>query len=120
VNGTVDEFGRALVTLAIRANQDAEPTIIHAWIDTAFNGELVMPRRIIEAAQLEQTAGIEARLADGKTVTLESFTSLWDWFGKDRAIEVIANDGEYPLLGMGLLVGYRLVVDYTQLTVTIE
>ncbi len=120
MNGRVDEFGRALVTLTIRANQDVEPTDIQAWIDTAFNGELVVPRRIIEAAQLEQTAGIEARLADGKAVTLESFTSVWDWFGEDRAIEVIANDGEYPLLGIGLLAGHRLVVDYTQLTVTIK
>jgi len=73
VNGTVDEFGRALVTLTIRASQDAEPTIIQAWIDTAFNGELVMPI-----------------------------------------------EGEYPLLGIGLLIGHRLVVDYTQLTITIE
>ena len=120
MNGTVDEFGRALVTLTIRANQDSGPTNIQAWIDTAFNGELVMPRRIIEAAQLEQTAGIEARLADGNAVTLESFTCILDWLGEDRAIEVIANDGEYPLLGIGLLVGHRLVVDYTQMTVTIE
>jgi clan AA aspartic protease len=120
VIGTVDELGRALVTLTIRANQDAEPTNIQAWIDTAFNGELVMPSRMIEAAQLEQTAGIEARLADGNAVTLESFTCILDWFGEDRAIEVIANNGEYPLLGIGLLVGHRLIVDYTQLTVTIE
>jgi len=55
VNGTVEEFGRALVTLTIRANHNAEP-----------------------------------------------------------------NDGEYPLLGIGLLVGHRLVIDYTQLTVSIE
>ena len=48
VNGTVDEFGRALVTLTILANQDSEPTNIQTWIDTAFNGELVMPRRIID------------------------------------------------------------------------
>ena len=39
MNGTVDEFGRALVTLTIRADQDSEPTNIQAWIDTAFNGE---------------------------------------------------------------------------------
>ena len=51
---------------------------------------------------------------------LESFTCFLDWFGEDRAVEVIANDGEYPLLGIGLLVGHRLVVDDTQLTVTIE
>ena len=50
------------MTLSIRAKQDVEPTDIQAWIDTAFNGELVMPRRIIEAAPFEQTAGIEARL----------------------------------------------------------
>lgn len=120
MNGDVDEFGRALVTLAIRANRVAEPTNIQAWIDTAFNGELVMPKRFIQAAQLEQSAGIDARLADGSSVTLESYTCVLDWFDKERMIEVIANDGEYPLLGIGLLIGHRLVVDYTQLTVTIE
>ncbi len=120
MNGAVDEFGRALVKLSIRANRDAEKTTVQAWIDTAFNGELVIPKRIIEAAQLEQSAGIDARLADGNSVTLESFTCLLDWFDNERAIEVIANDGEYPLLGIGLLIGHRLIVDYTQLTVTIE
>ena len=107
MNGTVDEFGRALVTLTVRADQHAEPTDIQAWIDTAFNGELVMPRRIIEAAQLKQTAGIEARLADGHAVMLESFTCIVDWFGEHRLVEVIANDGDYALVGIGLLVGHR-------------
>ena len=119
MNGTADEFGRALLMLTIRAKQDAEPTDIQAWIDTAFNGELVIPSRMIEAAQLEQTAGIDARLADGNAVTLESFTCILNWFGEDVAVEVIANDGKYPLLGIGLLVGHRLIVDYTHLTVTI-
>lgn len=120
MNGTVDELGRALVTLTVRAKQDAEPIDILAWIDTAFNGELVLPRRMIEAAQLEQTAGIDARLADGNSVTLEAFTCILNWFSEDVAVEVIANDGEYPLLGIGLLAGHRLVVDYAQLIVTIE
>ena len=120
MNGVVDEFGRALVSLRVRANRDGEPADIPAWIDTAFNGELVMPSRMIEAAQLEQTAGIEATLADGKAVMLESFTCWMDWFGRARRVEVIANDGESVLLGIGMLIGHRLVVDYTQLTVVIE
>ncbi len=90
MNGVVDEFGRALVTLGIRATQDTQTTAVQAWIDTAFDGELVMPRRMIEAAQLEQTAGIEATLADGNAVMLESFACLLDWFGEHRPVEVIA------------------------------
>lgn len=120
MNGTVDEQGRALLSLTLRASPNAEPISIEAWIDTAFNGELVMPRRLIEAAQMVQTAGIEARLADGSTAILESFSCILDWFGQIRAVEVIANEGEYPLLGIGLLIGYRLTVDYAQMTVTIE
>lgn len=120
MNGVVDEFGRALITLGIRANSETEPTAIQAWIDTAFNGELVMPRSMIQAAQLEQTAGIEARLADGNEVMLESFTCILDWFGADLPVEVIANDGPFPLLGVGLLIGHRLVVDYPRFTVAIE
>ena len=120
MNGIVDEFGRALVTLTIRASQEAQPIEIQAWIDTAFDGELVMPRPIIEAAKLEQTACIDARLADGKTVNLESFACTLNWFDDFVAVEVIANDGVYPLLGIGLLTDRRLTIDYKQLTVGIE
>jgi clan AA aspartic protease len=120
VNGIVDQFGRALVTLRIQPNAGAESTEIDAWIDTGFNGELVIPRSTIELAGLEQSAGIEAKLADGKTVMMEAFTCLLHWFGEVRAVEVIASDGELPLLGIGLLLGHRLIVDYGRLTVAIE
>ena len=119
MNGFVDEFGRALVALRIRAGEAAVETEIHAWIDTAFNGELVLPRKLIEAAQLVHTAGIDARLADGSIVTLESFTCMLSWFEQQVAVEAIANDGEFPLLGIGLLTG-RLVVDYQHSTVAID
>ncbi len=120
MNGVVDDFGRALLPLSLRANQETEPTNIMAWIDTAFNGELVLPRSMIEAAELEQTAGTEAKLADGSSVMLETFTCVLKWFDEDHRIETIANDGEFPLLGIGLLIGHRLIIDYTTLTVTLE
>ena len=120
MNGVVDEFGRALIPLEIRANQDADPSEINAWIDTAFNGELVLPRPMVEAMKLEQTAGIEAKLADGNAVLMESFTCLLNWFGQIHRVEAIANDGEFPLLGIGLLIGHRLMIDYNDLTVTIK
>ena len=120
MNGVVDEFGRALLNLKIRSVDINEPVEITAWVDTAFSGELVVPRAMVESVGLEQSAGIRARLADGNEVTLESYTCILDWFGDKRAVEVIANDGQMPLLGIGLLIGHRLTVDYTELTVSLE
>lgn len=120
MNGSVDENGRALLDLTIRSTRNETPDEITAWIDMAFNGELVVPRTMLETVGLEQSAGIRARLADGNEVTLESYSCRLDWFGETRAVEVIASDGQMPLLGIGLLLGHRLMVDYTDLSVSLE
>lgn len=52
MNGRVDNRGRALLVLNVRATEDAEPVELTAWIDTAFTGELVIPRRTIEAMRM--------------------------------------------------------------------
>ena len=120
MNGIVDEFGRALLNLRIGSTNVEDSLEVPVWVDTAFNGELVVPRAMIESLNLKQSAVIRARLADGTEVTLESYTCILNWFGSQRAVEVIANDGEIPLLGIGLLIGRRLVVDYSELTVSVE
>lgn len=120
MNGIVDEFGRALLDLKIRSTANEDPVGITVRVDTAFNGELVVPRAMIEPLGLEQSAGIRARLADGSEVTLESYTCILDWFGDQRAVEVIANNGQMPLLGIGMLIGHRLVVDYKDFIVGLE
>ena len=60
MNGLVDEFGRALLDLKIRSNSNEDPVEVAVWVDTAFNGELVVPRAIIESLGLAQSAGIRA------------------------------------------------------------
>lgn len=120
MKGLVDEFGRALLDLKICSTGNEDPIEITVWVDTAFNGELVVPRVMIESLGLEQSAGIRARLADGNEVTLESYACILDWFGDRRGVEVIANNGQMPLLGIGLLIGHRLVVDDTHLIVSLE
>lgn len=119
MNGVVDEFGRALLDLRIRSAVKDEFLPITAWIDTAFNGELVVPQSAVKALQLEQSGGIRARLADGNEVTMESYACVLDWFGMERHVEIIANDGQMPLLGIGLLFGHRLTVDDAELTVSL-
>ena len=113
MNGRVDSLGRALLDLDVYREVDSERTTLTAWVDTAFNGELVAPRSIIIAAGFKQSAGCLAKLADGKQVILESYTCILDWFDGKQSVEVIANDGETPLLGIGLLDGHRLLIDYS-------
>jgi clan AA aspartic protease len=112
VDGKVDSSGRALVVLQVRSERDAKATDLTAWIDTAFTGELVIPHTTIRKLKLKQSAAVAAGLADGTQVVLETFTCIIDWFGHDRPVEVVENDGQFPLLGVGLLSDRRLEVDY--------
>ena len=45
MNGRVDESLRALIDVAIRRDETEMPTVVTAWIDTAFNGFLVFPKK---------------------------------------------------------------------------
>ena len=118
--GPVDNFGRALVTIAVRPSGAARPQSTEVWIDTGFNGDLVLPQRQIDQLSLVHSGTVKAVLADGSQVTLKTFTCLIEWFGEERTLEVVENEGEYPLLGVGLLLGHELRVSYRTGEITIE
>ncbi len=120
MNGRVDESLRALVDIAIRRSETEAPTIVMAWIDTAFNGFLVFPQEMIGKLGLQQEAATEAILADGSRVTLESFACYVEWFGELKKAQVIGNMGKLPLLGTELLVQRKLLIDYTAGIVSIS
>lgn len=120
MNGTVDSSGRALVVLHIRPSVSAEPTALSVWVDTAFTGELVISRATIERLGLQQSAAVTAKLADGSRVVLETYDCTVEWFGQERSVEVVGNDGQFPLLGVGLLRERKLEIDYRARTLSIE
>jgi clan AA aspartic protease len=112
LNGEVDELRRALIEVEVSRSSGGAIERVTAWIDTAFNGEFVFPRRLIEALDLEQAAATVAILADGKNVRLESYICHVRWFGDTIAAQVIANDGSMPLLSTELLGERVLHIEY--------
>ena len=62
--GHVDNFGRAIVTVSIRASSVAATHDLQAWIDTGFNGELVLPQQQIDLLELRPSGTLKAILAD--------------------------------------------------------
>ncbi len=112
MKGQVDEAGRALLTLSVKPVAGSNPVDVVVWVDTAFDGELVVPLKAIHDLELPQSATVQATLADGSAVILDTFDCEIAWFGQWRRVEVIANEGRLPLLGIGLLRGHKLIVDY--------
>jgi predicted aspartyl protease len=80
----------------------------------------VLPQRQIEDLALWESGTVKAILADGSEVALKKYVCLIEWFGEERDLEVVANEGEYPLLGVGLLLGHDLRISYRSGEIVIE
>jgi clan AA aspartic protease len=120
MKGVVDDFGRALVDLGLRAKPEGRIFPLKAWIDTGLTGELVIPVVQVKSLGLVRSATVKAGLADGSEVLLDTYSCLITWCEKDLEIEVIANNGQFPLLGVGLLCEHRLTIDYPAREVAID
>lgn len=110
--GNVDDQGRAIVSVSVLTDGASTARSLQVWIDTGFNGDLVLPRQQIIDLGLAQSGTVKAILADGSQVALKTYSCNIEWFGEQRHLEVVANDGAYPLLGVGLLLGHDLTISY--------
>ena len=118
--GRAHERGRALLVVRVSGKLNGEYTAATAWIDTAFDGHSVLSLELIRELELDSLAQTEAILADGSKITLETFLCYAEWFGEIVPLQVIANDGRFPLLGTGLLHQRILHVDYRMQIVTLD
>lgn len=71
--GTVDDQNRALVEIGIASNLKGPPVAVSTWIDTAFDGHLILSKSLIDRLDLETLAETEAVLADGSSVQLQTY-----------------------------------------------
>jgi len=120
VKGIVDDELRALLEVQVGNRPNVPKLTVLVWIDTAFNGGLVLPREEIERLGLQEYSSTPAILADGQQVELPTYTCYLDWFGKEYRTQVVANEGAHPLLGTMLLDGHDLSVSYKQRQLTLD
>ena len=118
--GIINDFGRALLSVLLRSSRDDFSQPLDVWIDTGFTGELVLPHRVIESLRLQKSGSVDAILADGSGIELSTFTCFVDWFDTKRRVEVVENEGDRALLGVGLLLGCELCANYRTLSLTLS
>jgi len=58
--GHVDSVGRVLVEIQIKGSADVSWQNIEAWIDTGFNGDLVLPSKFVEDLELPQSGRVRS------------------------------------------------------------
>jgi predicted aspartyl protease len=117
--GKVDDHGRALLDVRISGKSYGDYSTVTTWVDTAFDGHLVFSISLIKELELEYLAETEAILADGSRTALDTYVCFIEWFGERRALQVVANEGRFPLLGIGKLENRILNVDYSIRTLSL-
>ena len=118
--GHVDDSNRAMLPVPVRVTPSGKEHIVDAWVDTAFDGHFVFRSSLIGRLGLETLVETEAILADGSKVTLNTYVAYVKWFGAVIPVQVVENEGKFPLLGSAFLTGRRLLIDYAEGTLEIS
>ncbi|MDA1054930.1 MAG: clan AA aspartic protease [Planctomycetota bacterium] len=116
MKGIVDDDLRALLEVHVGGVANGAKSSVLVWVDTAFNGGLVLPRHEIDRLGLKEYSSTPAILADGQEVELPTYTCYLDWFGKEYRTQIVAN----PLLGTMLLDGHDLAISYRRRSLTLD
>jgi clan AA aspartic protease len=111
MKGVVDAAGRAPLDVELTTASQAAYSTVTVWIDTGFTGDLVLPQSMIDNFGLLQSGTTSAVLADGSLVAMPTFACFIKWFHDEVALEVVGSNGDYPLLGVGLLLDHELRID---------
>ena len=76
---------------------------IECWLDTGFDGGLLLPRANVTALGLSEAYDITALLADGSSVETKLYPAMILWDGERRRVQVIEAEGQ-PLSGPAIKV----------------
>lgn len=80
-------------------------------VDTGFNGELVLPTKLIRQLKWPLKGQVRVELADGSVVRTDVYEGRILWFDQERIVTVYATASEDGLLGTQMLRSCTLFLD---------
>jgi clan AA aspartic protease len=107
--GVVNNSCEAIIKVAV--GRIGSPKItIDAVIDTGFTSFLSLPLSIITSLDLPWHYRDVGTLGDGSEVVFEIYKAAVIWDGQKQIVDVAASEAD-PLVGMGLLYGFKLQIE---------
>ena len=107
--GFVNNNCEAIIKVAV--GRIGSPKIaVDAVIDTGFTSFLSLPLSVITDLDLPWYYRDIGTLGDGSEVVFEIYKASVIWDGHEQIIDVAASEAD-PLVGMGLLYGFKLQIE---------
>jgi predicted aspartyl protease len=109
-NGSLDLYGRPLVSLQVRGPFGSRT--ISVIVDTAFTSNLTIPRSVVVSLGLSYVSVIYSERSDGSYFSAKTCDCQILWEGVWQDLEAVESPNEASLMGARLLHRRRLHVDY--------
>ena len=109
MQGFVNQRCEAIIPIAVGSN-NSNKQIVETLIDTGFTGFLSLPTSTIAALGLPWQFRDLGTLGDGSDAIFDMYKATVIWDGKYQIIDVAASEAD-PLIGMGLLYGFRVQIE---------
>jgi len=107
--GTVNNHCEAIIKVAVGRIGSPKVTV-DAVIDTGFTSFLSLPLAIITDLGLTWHYRDVGTLGDGSEVVFEIYKAAVLWNGQNQIVDIAASEAD-PLVGMGLLYGFKLQIE---------
>lgn len=115
VDGHFDVLGCPRVRIEAATGQFFE-----AVLNTAFTGELWMPKNILKSLGFVCRGTVNVEFTDGTIKPAELFAGSINWFGHKLRVSAVASGDQSTCVGMGLLKNASLRIDPAKSLVYLE
>ena len=121
IQGWLREDGQAVVQLELVGSDRSHHTV-PAIIDTGFNGQVSLARRVVDELNppLTYEGTVEMELASGTVIDEDVYSGTIRFDGQEQTAEIIITDSEDTLIGTGLLTGKILLMNFVTREVIVK
>lgn len=108
------KFGLPLIKLVIKDKK------IDALLDTGFNGQVMLPQKLIEELELEQIGLSDYMTASGESRVTQVYRSIVKLIDDEVEVIILSTDAGFSLAGIELFHEYKIVIERYKNLVEVE
>lgn len=99
------QFGNPIIILLVGKKN------LKMLLDTGFNGELMIPQKMIDELKLEQIGISDYVTASGSAQETRVYKCVLDFFDGKKEVAVLGTDAPFALAGMELFHECEIVIE---------